>query len=159
MLQGVRGVFSTSEAEELTGPEHRGEAAGGPCPQMVFHLLCFLTEPPSSRLWESALRASSDPPRIRLCHRSSFPELQFVSRSCSFHHFLCCLLCTLLVFCSCCCIQSALITHLLSLSCSFCLFLISDSNCSIRCKYVINAKIILAFLAHFIFNDAVSDYL
>lgn len=57
----VWGVLSTSEAEALTGPEHRGEAAGGPCPQMVFHLLCFHTEPPSSRLWESALRASSDP--------------------------------------------------------------------------------------------------
>lgn len=26
----VGGLFSTSEAEALTGPEHRGEAAGGP---------------------------------------------------------------------------------------------------------------------------------
>lgn len=55
-------LFSTSEAEKLTGPEHRDEAAGGGQPQMVFHLLCFHTELPSSQLWESALRASSDPP-------------------------------------------------------------------------------------------------
>lgn len=27
-VAGVRGVFSTSEVEELTGPEHRGEAVG-----------------------------------------------------------------------------------------------------------------------------------
>lgn len=59
---GCDWVLSTSEAEELTGPEHRGEAAGEPWPQMVFHLLCFHTELPSSRRWESALRTSSDPP-------------------------------------------------------------------------------------------------
>lgn len=62
LVLGVRGMFSTSEPEELAGPEHRGEAAGGPGPQMVLHLLCFQTELPSSQLWESALRASSDPP-------------------------------------------------------------------------------------------------
>lgn len=67
---GCDWVLSTSEAEELAGSEHRGEAAGEPWPQMVFHLLCFHTEPPSSRRWESALRFSSDPPGSVTAHHS-----------------------------------------------------------------------------------------
>lgn len=76
--RGVKEVFSTSEAEELAGPEHRGAAAGGPRPQMVFHLLCFHTELPSSQLWESALRASSDPTGSAVVTAHPLPELQFV---------------------------------------------------------------------------------
>lgn len=84
-------MLSTSEAEELTGPEHRGEAVGGPRPQMVFHLLCFHTELPSSRLWKSALRASSDPPGSAFV--TAHPSLSSSSgscclNSCSFHYFL-----------------------------------------------------------------------
>lgn len=92
VLLGVRRrkgwwCFSTSEAEELTGPEHRGEATGGPQPQMVFHLLCLHTEQPSSQLWEAAFRASSDPrgsafvttrdPSFSLCSVSVSFLLQF----------------------------------------------------------------------------------
>lgn len=101
------GCFSTSEAEELTGPEHRGEAAGGPQPQMVFHLLCLHTEQPSSQLWEAALRASSDP------HGSAFvttrdPSFGLCSVSVSFLLF-----CALLFFFFRCCIYRILITSLL----------------------------------------------
>lgn len=63
LLGGV--VFSTSEAEALTVSEQM-QAAGGLWPQMVFYLLCFHTEPPSSGLREAALRACSDPPDLPL---------------------------------------------------------------------------------------------
>lgn len=59
--KGEGGVFCTSEAGELAGPEHRGRAVGGPRPQMLFHLLCLHTELPSSQHWELALRVLSDP--------------------------------------------------------------------------------------------------
>lgn len=131
---------------------------GGPAPKWCFifsaSTLSRLHPGSGSRLWGLPLIPLDPPlsplilPRAPVCVSFLF----FPSFSLLFALYYPC-------FCSCWCIQSELITPLFSQSCSFCLFLISDSNCSISCKYVINAKIILAFLTHFIFNDAVSDYL
>lgn len=59
------GVFSTSQAEELTGPEHRGEAAGGGAraPNGVSSFSASTQSSPSSpALGVGFEGASSDPP-------------------------------------------------------------------------------------------------
>lgn len=83
---GCRGCFALQRQRRS---EHREEAVGGPCPQMVFHLLSFHTALPSSQLWESALRSSSDPSGSAFvtAHLSLSSSLCcFLSRSCSFVH-------------------------------------------------------------------------
>lgn len=54
-----------------------GEAAGRPAPRWPFHLLWLHTEPPSSRLWELAFRAFSDPAGCAFVTSLSIPLLFF----------------------------------------------------------------------------------
>lgn len=77
VLQGAKGGVEDFRGRGACRPPRTqaGEAAGGPCPQTLFHPLCFHTGPPSSQFWEWALRAPSDPPPPGSAFVAAHPSL------------------------------------------------------------------------------------
>ncbi len=87
VLQGVGGCLALQRQWRSQAPNTEAKQRGAPCPQLVFHLLCFHTELPSSRLWELALRASSDPSRSAFVTAHPPLSSSFCSVSVSFLFF------------------------------------------------------------------------
>lgn len=59
---GCRGLQRCLQVPRLPNIGRPGGGGPCPCPLTLFHLLCFHIAPPSSQLWDGALRAPSDPP-------------------------------------------------------------------------------------------------
>lgn len=80
LLQGVcgGGCLALQRQRSSQAPNTEARQRGGPAPKWCFILSASTLSFLHPGLWESALRTSSDSPWIRLCHRSSFPELQFL---------------------------------------------------------------------------------
>lgn len=144
------GVFSTSEAEALAGPEHRGEAAGGPAPKWRFifsaSTLSRLHPGSGSRLWGLPLIPLDPPlsplvpPWAAVCarflpHRRPLHHSLLFAQSGFFLFFAVYQSCFWLLL-----VRTVKINQRFSLCLSFCFSSISQNNCSVSYTDVINVN-------------------